>query len=331
MTGEHGTTIAIATGTFGAEDDHSSPDPSILVSHVRADSQSLARLSGTDALVVGLQQLGDDELHRLPGQVRVIGRAGIGLDSIDLEAAARLGIAVVHQPSYATDEVADHATSLVFALTRNVVLGDRIARSAWPGWENFTSMPSLRESTLGLVGLGRIGAAVARRLAPSLGRILAYDPAGSESIGDVVHVGSLDDLLRSSDIVSLHLPLTPATARMIDDRALRLMRPGALLVNVSRGGLLDEHAVATALHDGHLGGVAVDVLSAEPPPADNPLLSTPRTILSPHVAWLSRSSQRRLRDWTLTDVARVAHGLEPEHGRLAVSPGDRASRISASI
>lgn len=315
------------TGTFGTDSD-TAPDSSIHVSHVESDLHSLSQL-GADAFVVGLERLGVDELAALPLDVRVIGRAGIGLDSIDLEAARRLGVAVVHQPSYATDEVADHATALVYALARNLVVGDTVARTGWLGGRHF-DLPSLRETTVGLLGLGRIGTAVAQRLAPAVDRIVAYDPAPQPISPGVTMAPTIDDVLRSSDIVTLHAPLTAETARMIDARALSLMRPGALLVNVSRGGLLDERAVADALHTGHLAGAAFDVLSVEPPPADNPLLATPRTILSPHVAWMSRSSQRRLRDWTLVDVALVATGHDPRHGRLAVPPGPRVAPGTAS-
>jgi len=322
-----GTQVAIATGTFGADSDEA-PDPSIRIRHVPVDLDALAGLTDTDALVVGLQHLGADELGCLPERVRVIGRAGIGLDSIDLDAAGRLGIAVVHQPSYATDEVADHATALVYALARNVVAGDTIARTEWPGWEHFTGMPSLRESTLGLVGLGRIGTAVARRLAPAVGEIIACDPVATDPPTGVRLVPDLASLLRSSDIVSLHAPLTPETSGMINAEALAQLRGGALLVNVSRGGLVDEAALAEALRRGHVAGAAVDVLSSEPPRADNPLLSAPRTIVSPHVAWISRSSQRRLRDWSLIDVAQVAGGRPVLHGRLAVAGGSRSFAAS---
>lgn len=319
-----GTKVAIATGTFGPDSDDA-PDAAIHVAHVRIDRDGLKQLTGTDALVVGLQHLGADELAQLPERVRVIGRAGIGLDSIDLEAAGRLGIAVVHQPSYATDEVADHATALIYALARNVIAGNTIARTEWPGWEHFMGMPSLRESTLGLVGLGRIGAAVAQRLAPAVGEVIAFDPLTTEPPPGVRLVSDLATLLRSSDIVSLHAPLTPETNGMIDAEALTQLRRGALLINVSRGGLVDEVALADALHRGQVAGAAVDVLSTEPPTADNPLLSAPRTIISPHVAWISRSSQRRLRDWSLIDVSHVASGGSPLHGRLAVAGGVRVA------
>ncbi|MEV6927586.1 NAD(P)-dependent oxidoreductase [Dactylosporangium sp. NPDC051485] len=319
MTGTPNTAIAIASGTF-ATDTSEAPEATTTISHVNAaDQAALAGLTDCDALVVGLAPLGPAELAALPSRVRVIGRAGIGLDSIDLAEAERLGIAVVHQPSYATDEVADHATALVYALTRHVVLADTVARTAWPSWDRFGGVPSLAESTLGLVGIGRIGAAVARRLAPAVGRILAFDPGVTEAPDGIELVGSLDELLRSSTIVSLHAPLTPQTTHLINAAALAAMPAGSFLVNVSRGGLVDEHALAAALADGHLAGAAVDVLSAEPPPAENPLLSAARTILSPHMAWLSRSSQDRLRRWTLTDVALVAQGAAPRHGRLAVN------------
>ncbi|HEX5512062.1 MAG TPA: C-terminal binding protein [Actinomycetales bacterium] len=332
MTAEARTSIAIGAGSFGVDDDQS-PDPSVAVEYVDVGSHdALARLTGCDALVVGLQRLGVGELEALPARVRVIGRAGIGLDSIDLEAAERLGIAVVHQPSYATNEVADHATALVYALTRHVLLGDQVARTGWPGWDNFAAVPSLSESTLGLVGLGRIGRAVAERLAPALGQVIAYDPVADAAPAGIELVADLSELLRRSDIISLHAPLTQQTQNLIDAAALATMRPGAFLVNVSRGGLVDEHALAAALRDGHLAGAALDVLSTEPPPADHPLLDAPRTLLSPHIAWLSRSSQNRLRVWTLKDVAEVANGGSPTHGRLAV-PGSavRRERTTAGV
>lgn len=323
--GDNGrTVIAIGSGSFGA-DDSAAPDPTITIEHVDASSlDDLARLD-CDALVVGLQRLGASELAALPPRVRVVGRAGIGLDSIDLDAAERLGIAVVHQPGYATTEVAEHATALIYAVTRSLHVGDGIARSAWPSWDRFGGIPSLGESTLGLVGFGRIGRAVAERMRPAVARILIHDPLADDLPAGVQAVGSLAELLGESDIVSLHAPLTAQTEAMIDREALATMRPGSFLVNVSRGGLLDEEAVADALRSGRLAGAGLDVLAVEPPAPDNPLLAAPRTLITPHIAWLSKASKVRLRTWTLLDVANVFNGGAPTHGRLAV-PGDAARR-----
>jgi D-3-phosphoglycerate dehydrogenase len=130
---------------------------------------------------------------------------------------------------------------------------------------------------------------------------------------------NLQDALRDSDVVSLHLPLVPETTALINDAAIGLLRPGALLVNVSRGGLIDEPAVARALADGRLGGGAFDVLASEPPPAVHPLLASPNTILSPHIAWLSSSSQARLQRWTLQSVLDTLNGRPITHGRLAIA------------
>lgn len=324
------TTVAIGTGSFGA-DDSAAPDPRIEIDHVDASStDDLSGLDRCDALVVGLQPLGVRELEALPTNVRVIGRAGIGLDSIDLAAAERLGIAVVHQPGYATTEVAEHAVALMYAVTRHLHVGDAVARTAWPSWERFGGIPSLGRSTLGLVGFGRIGRAVAERMAPSVGRILIHDPVAEDLPDGVVAMDRLEDLLGQSDIVSLHAPLTPQTDGLIDRDALAAMRPGSFLVNVSRGGLVDEQALADALASGHLAGAGLDVLRSEPPEPDSPLLSAPRVLITPHIAWLSNASKVRLRDWTLLDVAEVVHGRPPTHGRLAV-PGDadRRARLEA--
>lgn len=281
------------------------------------DAGSVAQLDGCAALVVGLQRLSADHFAAMPTSVTVIGRAGIGLDSLDLDAARRRGIAVVHQPDYATDEVATHALAMILALSRRITTGDRVARSAWPSWSEFDTIRPLSESTVAVIGLGRIGRAVATRLAPLSGRVVGFDPVSRAA--EIEQLGTLDEAVAGSDVVTLHAPLTEQTAAMINERTIELTAPGALLINVSRGGLVDEAAVARALRTGRLGGAALDVLSAEPPRADNPLLTTPNTILTPHMAWLSRSSQVRLQRWTMESVLDVLNGVPVTHGRLAVA------------
>lgn len=318
--------LAIAAGTFTDLSDFGdglAERARFTVCEVGEAGELAAETAGAAGLLVGLQPLTAAHFAALPQSVRVIGRAGIGLDSIDLDAAAGHGVAVVHQPDYATSDVADHAAALVLALNRRILVGDATARSAWPSLERFADIRALEESTLGVAGCGRIGRAVITRLAPFVERVVAYDPAAGSLPPGVERADSLVALLETADVVTLHMPLTAATRNVIDAAAIRAMKPTALLVNVSRGGLIDEQALADALQAGELAGAAVDVLTAEPPPADHPLLSAPRMIVTPHVAWLSSRGQQRLKSWTIDAMLDVLAGGQPAHGRIAVE-GTRA-------
>lgn len=319
-------TLALAKGTFSRIDDvvdAYAPRAELKLVQLSDPAAIAEPLAGVDGLLVGLQPLTGEHLRALPETVRVIGRAGIGLDSIDLDEADRLGLTVVHQPDYATSDVADHAAALILALNRRVLVGDGAARSVWSSLDEFADIRPLEECVLGVVGCGRIGRAVAERMRPFVAEVLAFDPAVDELPEGIRRAETLEELLEASDIVTLHMPLTPTTRNAIDDQALRGMKPTALLVNVARGGLVDEPALARALEAGRLGGAALDVLSEEPPPPDHPLLSTPRTILTPHVAWLSARGQARLKSWTVKAMLDVLEGRPPAHGRVAVQGGTR--------
>lgn len=309
--------IGLAAGTF--------PDASeaVRVAEGRAElrivevsgPETMAALGGCDALVVGLHELTDQHFAALPGSVRVIGRAGVGLNSINLTAADEHAVTVVYQPDYATDEVASHAVALIFALSRRLVHADRIARSAWPSWAEFESMRPLSESRVAVIGLGSIGRTVATRLLPLAREVVGFDPI--VTVEGIRRAATLTEALTGSDVVTLHVPFNARTTAMIDESAIELMAEGALLVNVARGGLIDESAVAAALRSGRLGGAGLDVLAAEPPPLDDPLLSTPNTVLTPHMAWLSASSRIRLQQWSFESVLSILDGTDIEHGRIA--------------
>ncbi len=310
--------VALAEGTFSdlTEVTHAAGGIAELRSVAVGGPESLEALAGFSALIVGLQPLTSRHFDALPTSVRVIGRAGIGLDSIDLEAAQRRGVSVVHQPDYATDEVATHAVAMTLALSRRITLGDRIARTSWPSWSEFASIRPLSESTVAVIGLGKIGQLVAALLTPLAGRVIGFDPVAR--IPAIQQADSVEEALTGSDVITLHAPLTMQTTALINCERIALTHPGALLINVSRGGLIDERAVAEALNEGRLGGAALDVLSSEPPPPNHPLLSTPNTILTPHMAWLSEASQRRLQRWTVQSVVDVLDGTPVTHGRVAV-------------
>ena len=224
--------------------------------------------------------VGADEIDAAP-RLRVIGRSGVGVENIDLEAATRRGIPVVVTPNGGTRGVAEGALALMLHLVKR--LGPLTELVAAGRWHERGSLPlgDLDGATLAVIGYGRIGRRVAE-LAQAFGmHVLAHDPYAEDA--DC----ALEDALRAADVISLHAPLTPETRGLIGDAALRLVKPGAVLVNCGRGGLLDLDAVYAALLDGRLSGVGLDVFDPEPP-ADHPLLHRPDVVLTPHVMALSR-------------------------------------------
>jgi D-3-phosphoglycerate dehydrogenase / 2-oxoglutarate reductase len=244
-----------------------------------------------------------NHLERLTG-CRAVVRYGVGLDNVDLAAAEDLGIAVGNVPEYGHEEISNHAIALLLALSRKLVAFDRSVRLGGLDVPAPESVARLSHATLGLVGLGRIGRHVARK-AQALGiEVIAYDPyagtAGVELVG-------LDTLLRRADVVSLHVPLTPETRHMID---VSRMKPGALLINIGRGGLVDEDALAAALRSGHLAGAALDVTEVEPLPLASPLLDAPNLLLTPHVAWVSDVALEDLRRFTAEAALRLMPARE---------------------
>ncbi|GAB4427181.1 MAG: C-terminal binding protein [Chloroflexi bacterium OHK40] len=248
---------------------------------------------------------------------RLIVRYGIGVDTIDVAAATARGIVVANAPTYCVEEVSDHAAALALGLARRVVALDRAVRER--GWAvaqgDLAGVRRMRSRTLGVVGMGRIGAATVRKLHPFVGRTLGYDPflapATIEERG--ADPADLETLLRESDIVSLHVPLSEHTRGLIGADALALMRPTALLVNTSRGPIVDEAALARALSAGRLAGAALDVVSSEPLPTDSPLLAVDqrRLILTPHAAASSDDSLADLRREVFDAMRAVLAGRWP--------------------
>jgi D-3-phosphoglycerate dehydrogenase / 2-oxoglutarate reductase len=316
--------IVIADGAF--------KDRGRLINHFEdvefrfADVSDPAKLSeataGASGIVVTLQPMRAAHIGALAPSVRVIGRAGVGLDTIDLDAATEAGITVLNQPTYGTREVASHAVALLLALQRRLRGVDAFVRDGWSGALVLGPMKPLDELVVGLVGAGRIGRATAEMLLPLVGHIMVYDPAEPPLPHGVEAVSDLKELLVRSDVVSLHLPLTADTANMVDEEFLATMAPGAMLVNVSRGGLVDEAALVAALDSGHIGGVALDVFATEPLAPENPLLAAKNTLFSPHCASYSDRSVWFLASWTIADTVSWVRSNTVEHGNVVVR-GDR--------
>ncbi len=272
-----------------------------------------------DAVIVTWNPLPKELIDRFGPKLRIIGRAGIGLDSIDLDAARERGVAVFHCPDYATEEVATHTLAMVLALNRKLVAADAAARRDWMAWHHLKPVRPLSEQTAGVVGLGRIGQAVAARLRPLFGMTLGFDPFVAEPPGGVRLASSLDELLGASDVVTLHAALTPQTRNLLGRRELSLLRQGAILVNVSRGGLIEPDALVEALHDGRIGAAGIDVLANEPPERDDPIMRAPNVLLSPHFAWYSEASERRARTLTVDGLVDYLEGRPIRGGRLVVT------------
>lgn len=259
---------------------------------------------------------------KLPAEVieqfercQIIARTGVGVDTVDLDVASSKGILVTNVPEYCEDEVSDHAMALLLALARNVTRGNAMVHDG--GWdlEALKPMYRLRGRTVGLVGFGKIPRLVATKAQAFGLHVLTYDPYVDVETATSLDVGvvPLDELLASSDFVSVHAPLTPETHHMIGAEAFARMQPHALLINTARGPLVDVDALAAALDQGQIGGAALDVLPAEPPPADLALRGRANVILTPHTAFYSEQSMIDLQAKAAQQVALVLRGEAPAY------------------
>ncbi len=262
----------------------------------RSEDEVIAASDGAVGLIVQWAQLGERAFGALP-ELRAVSRLGIGVDMVDTDAATRSGVAVANTPDYCVEEVALHAVALAFSLLRGVVTQDAAVRLG--EWDPVGSYPDARRpsaTTVGILGFGRIGRRVAQGVVATGFRAIVCDVA---SMGvDIRAAGAkpveFDELLANSDLLSLHAPLTPDTRGIIGAEAIARMKPGAFVVNTTRGELVDEAALAAALEVGHLGGAGLDVFANEPLAGDSPLRRARRTILTPHSAWYSPDALREL-------------------------------------
>lgn len=246
---------------------------------------------------------------------RVIARYGVGVDNIDTEAAKKKGIFVTNVPDYCVDEVSDHAMALILNFARKLHIGAMEARKGDWSIGPLRPIHSLRGSVIGIVGIGRIGSALAKKASAFGMKVAAFDPLAPESSFRRVRAGkvTLDDLLKVSDYISLHVPLTPETRGMIGKAQLDQTKPEAVVINVARGELIDEEALAAALISKRIRGAGLDVLTEEPPSPGHPLLDLPSCIITPHKAWYSVSAQEKLRRGAASEVRRVLQGREPKY------------------
>jgi D-3-phosphoglycerate dehydrogenase len=276
----------------------------------RSEDEVIDQCAAAEGLIIMYAPITRRVISHLT-KCKIIARYGVGVDTIDLKAAAEHGIIVSNVPDYGTNEVADHALAMMMALTRNILKANATVKSGVWDFRLMQPIHRLQEQTLGVIGIGRIGGAMARR-AHGIGmKVIACDPyVAPERVPDYVTLVSLDELMQTSDVVSVHCPLTDETRMMLGDKVLRRMKPTAYLVNTARGSIVDEAVLDDMLAGKKLAGAAMDVLMKEPP-AGNPLFRHDNFIVSPHMAWHSDSSVVDLKRKAAEEVRRVVRGEAP--------------------
>jgi D-3-phosphoglycerate dehydrogenase len=278
---------------------------------VRTEEETAEAVRGARVVFVNFAPITRRVLEAMaPGAVVI--RYGIGYDNVDVDAASEFGVAVCNVPDYGADTVADHTVALILASLRRLIrYTDSIRNSTWVAPAELGSIRGFAETTVGLVGTGRIGRAVAARLRPFGFTVIAYDPYVDSDLlrADGIEPVTFDQLIARSDVVSLHAPLTPENRHILGEEQFSAMRAGATVINTSRGPLIDEAALARALAAGRLGGAALDVFEEEPLAADSPLRRQANVILTPHAAFFSDISLANLQRLAAEEAARALEGL----------------------
>ncbi|WP_207589734.1 NAD(P)-dependent oxidoreductase [Halomontanus rarus] len=284
----------------------------------RTEEALLEELGDADGLIV---DAGVPVTARVleTSSLRVVGRAGIGVDNVDLEAAADEGVTVVHHPTYSLDEVATHALSLLLSGVRRLPRYDRSTRSGNWDWTEGAPIPRLQGSTLGFLGFGKIPRRLATMVQGFGCELIAFDPYVADDVVRSHNVEPVDfeDLLSAVDLLSIHAPLTEETTGLIDEHALETMDENVVLANTARGPVIETDALVAALEAEDVGFAALDVTEPEPLPSDHPLLELENALVTPHTAWYSEASRRQLSRGIAADVGRVLVGEDP-HNEVTV-------------
>jgi D-3-phosphoglycerate dehydrogenase / 2-oxoglutarate reductase len=272
----------------------------------------LAVARQADGLMVTYGQITAEVIAGLE-KCKVIGRFGLGVDNIDVDAATKAGIAIVYVPDYCVDEVSDHAMAMLLNLARKISFSNQLVQAGRWEMPAVTPLARLRGRILGLAGFGQIPRALAPKAQAFGLKVIACDPYvdKTEAAALGVTIVAFKTLLKISDYVSIHVPLMPETERLFDAEAFRQMKPDALFVNTARGPLVDADALAKALDSGQLAGAALDVMPVEPPPVDSPLMGRDNVIFSPHTAFYSVEALDELQAKAAQGVVDVLKGEKP--------------------
>ena len=288
------------------------PDLTVDVALRLPPAELLERIADCEALIVRSETQVTADVLDAGARLQVVGRAGVGVDNIDLEAATRRGVAVVNAPTGNTMAAAEHTIALILALARHVPQADAsLKRGEWRR-SDFMGV-EVRGKVLGIIGLGRVGSQVARRAIGLDMRVLAFDPfvAPERAARQGIELATMDDLLEQSDFLTIHTPLMKGTRSLLGPRELGRIKKGVRLLNVARGGLIDEAALLSAVEDGRVAGAALDVFSQEPPPQDS-LVAHPRIITTPHLGASTREAQAEVAKEVVAQVLAVLHGHPAE-------------------
>jgi D-3-phosphoglycerate dehydrogenase len=285
----------------------------------RPEEEVIAACRDADILVVNMVKITKTVVAELE-QCRLVIRHGAGYDNVDVAALTERGIPLGYEPDYCSEEVAEQAVGLLFACARQIphsrgILDESIRQRKWDFGELQLSY-RMRGSTLGILGCGRIGSCVLEKLRGfGFGEILVCDPyLAPERVQELgVRMVDRETLFREADYLTVHTPLTDETRRIVNAETLRLMKPSAVLVNTSRGPMVDHEALAEALREGRLRAAGIDVYDTEPPEETYPLLDLPNAVLTPHLAWYSEDSAHLIREMIVEDIDRCMKGLPPRH------------------
>lgn len=278
-----------------------------------------------DALMVTIQPVTAGMMDSMP-RCKIICRIGTGLDAIDIPAATERGIWVTSVPDYSIDEVSSHAMAFLLALNRNLFRHRNLSNTRTWRYQTDRPIRRLAGQTLGILGLGRIGSASARK-GQGLGmEVISHDPyLPAERFAELgVRPVDFETLLQESDFLTLHVPLTPETRQIINAQTLSLMKPTSFLINTARGDVVDIDALVAAVRAGKIEGAGIDVLPVEPPPPDHPILHEERIIVTPHIGWASNESGHDVRERGAVDVVKVLMGERPKYP--ANEPAPAAAR-----
>ncbi|WP_170336173.1 C-terminal binding protein [Ruegeria arenilitoris] len=288
------------------------------IAPVKPETEAVPALQALDPVAILVRERTVDAavIDACPN-LKVVVRYGVGVDNIDLDYARSRGIYVANVPDYGAEtEVSEHALALYLAVQRRIPSRDGEVRQGQWGIGQAAQIPGRENATLGLIGCGKIGLQAAQKFrALGFTSVLVFDPYLTDDAADAadVHKVDLADLCKTADVISLHAPLTPETRHILDAGHIALMKPTSVVINVSRGGLVDEAALADALNQGRVFGAGIDVFEQEPVAPDNPLLHSRNTIVSDHAAWYSERSVAVLQRCAAREVARVLNDEHPDH------------------
>ncbi len=276
----------------------------------------IEHIKDKDGILCLLTDKIDAEVMDAAPNLKVISTYSVGFDHIDVEAATKRGIYVTHTPGVLTDAVAEFTVGLLLAITRRILEADKVIREGkWdkPWNPFFLTGPELKGKTLGIVGLGRIGYAVAKKVQGFEMKIIYYDIRRNEKAEKELGIQyvDLETLLKESDFVSLHVPLTKETYHLIGEKELKLMKPTAYLINTARGAVVDTEALVKALKEGWIAGAALDVFEQEPLPPDHPLTKLDNVVLAPHIASATIEARRRMAELAAKNLVAVLKGEMP--------------------